>query len=268
MATYVAENVSIDRRAEIDEDVEIGPFCVIGPQAKIGRGTRLENGVTIMGDVTLGRHNHVYPGAVLGGEPQDVSYSGGDTRVVIGDHNVIREGVTVNRASEKEEGLTRVGDSNFLMAYCHVAHDCQLGSHVIVANNTLLAGHVHVHDFTSISGGVAIHHFATIGSYSFIGGMSTVRHDVPPFILVEGHPAKPRCINMVGLKRNNFPADVLDALHEAFRLLFRAKVGLDNAWDILRNNGQLVPQVNQLLSFVQNQHEGQHGRGRERLKAA
>jgi len=268
MATYVAENVSIDQRAEIDEDVEIGPFCVIGPQAKIGRGTRLENGVTIMGDVTLGRHNHVYPGAVLGGEPQDISYSGSDTRVVIGDHNVIREGVTVNRASEKEEGLTRVGDSNFLMAYSHVAHDCQLGNHVIVANNTLLAGHVHVHDFASLSGGVAIHHFATIGSYSFIGGMSTVRHDVPPFILVEGHPAKPRCINMVGLKRNNFPADVLDALHEAFRLLFRAKVGLDNAWEILRNNGQLVPQVNQLLSFVQNQHEGQHGRGRERRKAA
>ncbi len=268
MATYVAENVSIDPHAQIDEDVEIGPFCVIGSNVSIGRGTRLENGVTIMGHVDLGRYNHVYPGVVLGGEPQDVSYTGTDTRVVIGDHNVIREGVTVNRASEKEDGLTRVGNYNFLMAYCHVAHDCRLGDHIIIANNTLLGGHVHVHDYASLSAGAAVHHFATIGSYSFIGGMSTVRHDVPPYILVDGHPSKPRCLNMVGLKRNNFPPDVIEALAEAYRLLFRAKVGLDNAWDILRNNCQLLPQVNHLLSFVQSQHEGQHGRGRERRMAA
>ncbi len=268
MATCIADNVSIDPRAQIDEDVEIGPFCVIGPNVSIGRGTRLENGVTVMGHVDLGRYNHVYPGVVLGGEPQDVSYTGTDTRVVIGDHNVIREGVTVNRASEKEDGLTRVGNYNFLMAYCHVAHDCRLGDHIIIANNTLLGGHVHIHDYASISGGVAVHHFATIGSYSFTGGMSTIRHDVPPYILVDGHPGKPRCLNMVGLKRNNFPPDVIDALAEAYRLLFRAKVGLDNAWDILRNNSQLLPQVNHLLSFVQSQHEGQHGRGRERRMAA
>jgi len=268
MPTYIADNVSIDPDAEIDEDVEIGPFCTIGPHARIGRGTRLENGVTIMGHVTLGRYNHVYPGAVLGGEPQDVSYTGSDTHVVIGDHNIIREGVTINRASEKEDGVTRLGDANFLMAYCHVAHDCQLGSHIVIANNTLLAGHVHVHEYASISGGAAIHHFATVGSYSFISGLSAVRHDVPPYILVEGHPAKPRCVNMVGVKRNNFHPDVIEALAEAYRLLFRAKVGLDNAWDILRNNGQLLPQVNHLLSFVQTQHEGQHGRARERRKAA
>ena len=268
MAIHVADNASIDPRAQIDDEVEIGPFCVIGPHVKIGRGAKLENSVTIMGHVTLGESNHVYPGVVLGGEPQDVTYTGSDTRVVIGDHNVIREGVTVNRASEKEDGVTRVGNRNFLMAYSHVAHDCLLGDHIVVANNTLLAGHVHIHDYASISGGAAVHHFATIGSYCFIGGLSVVRHDVPPYMLVEGHPAKPRCLNMVGLKRNNFPADVLAALNEAYRLLFRAKVGLDNAWEILRAGGQLLPQVNHLLSFIQNQHEGQHGRGRERRKAA
>ncbi len=268
MATSVADHASIDPRAQIDDDVEIGPFCMIGPHVRIGRETRLENGVTIMGQVTLGRYNHVYPGVVLGGEPQDVSYGGSETRVVIGDHNIIREGVTVNRASEKEDGVTRVGDHNFLMAYCHVAHDCQLGSHIIIANNTLLGGHVHVHDRASLSGGVAVHHFATIGAYSFIGGMSTVRHDVPPYMLVDGHPTKARCVNVVGLKRNKFPAEVIDALAEAHRLLFRAKVGLDNAWDILRNNSQLLPQVNHLLSFIQDQHEGQHGRSRERRRAA
>lgn len=268
MAIHIAANACVDPRARIDDDVEIGPFCVIGPQAEIGRGTRLENNVTLMGHVRLGRRNHVYPGAVLGGEPQDISYTGTDTKVVIGDDNVIREGVTVNRASEKENGVTRVGNGNFLMACCHVAHDCQLTNHIVIANNTLLGGHVHVHDHASLSGGVAVHHFATVGSYSFVGGLSAVRHDVPPYMLVEGLPARPRCINVVGLKRNNLSPEVIQALAEAHRLLYRAKVGLDNAWEILRTGGQLLPQVTHLLDFVQNQHEGSHGRGRERRRAA
>jgi UDP-N-acetylglucosamine acyltransferase len=268
MAIYIAENVSIDPRAQIDDEVAIGPFCVIGPQVRLGRGTRLENSVTLLGDVTLGQFNHVYPGAVIGGEPQDISYSGSNTKVVIGDNNIVREGVTINRASEKEDGITHVGDHNFLMAYCHVAHDCKLGSHIIIANNSLLAGHVHIHDYASLSGAVAVHHFATIGSYSFVAGCSAVRHDVPPYMLVEGYPARPRCINAVGLKRNNLPPQVIHALAEAHRLLFRAKVRLEDAWEILRNNGQLMPQVNHLLSFIQEQHEGQHGRGRERRRAA
>ena len=171
MSTYFAENTVIDPRAEIDDEVEIGPFCVIGPKVRIGRGTRLENNVTLMGNVTIGCYNHIYPNAVIGGEPQDISYTGSDTKVVIGDHNIIRECVTINRASEKEDGVTRVGDHNFLMACCHVAHDCQLGNHIIIANGSLLAGHVHVHDHASLSGAVAVHHFATIGSYSFIAGV-------------------------------------------------------------------------------------------------
>ena len=263
MATYFADNASIDPRAEIDDEVEIGPFCVIGPKVRIGRGTRLENNVTLMGNVTIGCYNHIYPNAVIGGEPQDISYTGSDTKVVIGDHNIIRECVTINRASEKEDGVTRIGDHNFLMACCHVAHDCQLGNHIIIANGTLLAGHVHVHDHASLSGAVAVHHFATIGSYSFVAGLSAVRHDVPPYMLVEGYPARPRCINAVGLKRNNFSPQVIQALAEAHRLLYRSKVGLENAWEILRANGQLVPQVNHLLSFVQGQHEG-HARPRPR----
>ena len=154
------------------------------------------------------------------------------------------------------------------MACCHVAHDCQLGNHIIAANNTLFAGHVHVHDHAAFSGGVGVHQFATIGSYSFVAGLSAVRNDVPPYMLVEGYPARPRCINAVGLKRNDFSPEVIEALVEAHRLLYRSKVGLENAWEILRANGHLVPQVNHLLSFVQGQHEGQHGRGRERRRAA
>jgi UDP-N-acetylglucosamine acyltransferase len=267
MAT-VADHVVIDPRAEIDQDVEIGPFCVVGPHVRIGSGCRLENNVTLMGHVTLGKNNHFYPGVVIGGEPQDLSYRGTPTRVVIGDGNTFRECVTVNRATEKEEGVTTVGSHNYLMACTHIAHDCRIGSHVIIANGTLLGGHVHVQDHASLSGGVAVHHYTTIGSYSFVSGLSRVLHDVPPFMLVEGHPTRPRCINVVALKRHNFPPDAIRSLAEAHRLLYRARVGLDHAREILRSNGHLLPQVNELLSFVQVQQEGQHGRGREYRRAA
>ncbi len=268
MATYVADNVSIHPSAEIDEEVEIGPFCTIGPRVRIGRGTRLENNVTLMENVILGQFNHVYPGVVIGGAPQDLSYSGAATRVIVGDHNTIRECATLNRGTEKEDGLTSLGDYNFLMACCHVAHDCRLGDHIILTNGVLLGGHVHIHDHAILSGAVAVHHFATVGSYAFVAGLSGVRQDVPPYLLVEGIPARPRCVNVVALKRNNFSPETIDALHEAHRLLYRARVGLDNAREILRNNGQLVPCVNHMLNFIQDQQEGRHGRGREKRRAA
>ncbi len=270
MATHVAENVSVHPSARIDDDVEIGPFCVIGPHVRIGRGTRLENSVTIMGRVTIGQFNHIYPGAVIGGEPQDLSYTGSDTQVVIGNHNTIRECVTINRASEKEEGVTSIGDHNFLMGCCHVAHDCRLGDRIVIANGTLLGGHVHVEDNVTVSGGVGIHHFATLGSYCFVGGLAIVRHDVPPYMLCEGQPARPRCINVVALKRHDFSPETINCLAEAHRLLFRAKVGLENARQILRSKGFLVPHVSRLLTFIEQQQQGRHGRGRdrERRKAA
>ncbi|MBN1854316.1 MAG: acyl-ACP--UDP-N-acetylglucosamine O-acyltransferase [Pirellulales bacterium] len=268
MAAQISHLASIDPRAEIADHVTIGPFCMVGPHASIGEGTTLLNNVTVMGHVRVGHDNMVYPNVVIGGEPQDISYRGSDTRVIIGNENIIREGVTINRASEKENGITWIGDRNFLMANCHVAHDCRLGNHIIMANGVLLAGHVIVHDHASISGSVGVHHFTTIGSYSFISGLSRVLHDVPPFMLVEGSPARPRCINIVALKRNNFEPDVINCLAAAHRLIYRAKVGLDHAREILRSNDQLVPQVNQLLAFLQEQSEGRHGRSREAGRVA
>jgi UDP-N-acetylglucosamine acyltransferase len=259
---------SVDPRAELAEDVEIGPFCVIGPLAKIGRGTRLLNNVTILGDVTIGEGNTIYAGTVIGGEPQDLNYRGSDTRVEIGDHNVLRECVTINRATEKELGVTSVGSHNFLMACCHVAHDCQVADRVVIANGTLLAGHVRVDHHATLSGNIGIHHFATIGCYSFVSGLSRVMHDVPPYMLVDGNPCRPRCVNIVALKRNDFPPEYIKALNEAHRLIYRAKVGLDHAREILRSRGKLIPAVNHLLSFVQEQQEGRHGRARERRAAA
>ncbi|MEC9005009.1 MAG: acyl-ACP--UDP-N-acetylglucosamine O-acyltransferase [Planctomycetota bacterium] len=268
MATTISDHAVVDPRAELGTDVEIGPFCMVGPDVTIGSGTRLLNNVTLTGHVTLGEHNELYPGVVIGAAPQDLSYQGGDTRVEIGDHNIFREGVTVNRASEKEEGRTTVGNHCYFMACSHIAHDCRVGNWVIMANATLLGGHVHVHDRATLSGGAAVHHFASIGSYSFVSGLSRVLHDVPPYMLVDGVPARPRCINIVALKRNDFTSDDIRALSEAHRVLYRAKVGLDHAREILRANGNLVPAVNHLLSYVQTQQEGRHGRGRERRRAA
>jgi UDP-N-acetylglucosamine acyltransferase len=268
MTTRIAQLAAVDPRAEIDDEVEIGPFTTIGPHVRVLAGTRIMSNVTIEGHVTIGRDNVIYPNVVIGGEPQDISYSGSDTQVIIGNGNTIREGVTINRGSEKEDGVTRLGDKNFLMACSHVAHDCKLGSNIIMANGSLLGGHVHVDDYASLSGAVAVHHYSSIGSYSFVGGLSRVLHDVPPFMLCEGAPARPRCINIVALKRHEFSPHVIDCLAEAHRLIYRAKVGLDPAREILRGNGHLVPQVNELLAFVEGQQDGRHGRCREARRAA
>ncbi len=268
MTRIIAATAHIDPRAELGDDVRIGPFSYIGPEAVIGRGTVIENNVTIKGRTTIGEFNQIHPGAVIGGEPQDVSYTGSPTEVRIGNHNVIRESVTINRGTEKDRGITTVGDHCYFMACSHVAHDCMVGNHVIIANATMLGGHVHVEDHASLSGGVAVHHYASVGGFSFVSGVSRVLHDVPPFMLVEGVPTRPRCVNTVALKRNNFPKETIAALSEAHRLLYRAKVGLDHARDILRTNGRLVPQVNHLLTFVQEQQEGRHGRARDVRRAA
>jgi UDP-N-acetylglucosamine acyltransferase len=266
MASLIADTACVDPRAEVADDVEIGPYCVIGPDAKIGRGTRLIGHVCVLGVTTVGEYNVISPFAVIGGDPQDVSFRGTATRVEVGDHNVIREGVTINRGTEKEDGVTRLGSHNFLMATSHVAHDCKIGDHVTIANGSMLAGHCHVESYASISGGVAVHHFTSIGSYSFIGGQSRIYHDVPPYMLVDGNPSRVRCINVVGLKRNGISPQGIDSLHEAHRLIYRAKMSAKHAAEILESHGHLTPEVRKLLDFIQAQQEGKHGRARERWR--
>ena len=268
MQHKIASTAVVDPQAELDADVEIGPFCLVGPQVRIGRGTQLLNHVTLTGRVELGRFNRVYPYTAIGSEPQDLSYRGADTRVVIGDYNIIRESVTIHRGTEKEAGLTQIGDRNFIMAGCHVAHDCKLGDSIILANATLLGGHVHIANDAVLSGSVVVHHFVSIGSYSFVAGLSRVLHDVPPYMLVEGVPAWPRCVNLVGLKRHGFSQEDSRGLAEAHRLLYRERVGLDHAREMLRAHQLLAPPVNQLFDFIQQQPAGRHGRGRERRRAA
>ncbi len=268
MSVIIAQSAVVDPRAVFEEDVRIGPFCVIGPHVYLGRGTRLESHVTITGHTKIGADNHFHPGVVIGGEPQDLSYRGSPTRVEIGDGNVLREHVTINRASEKEDGITRLGSNCYLMTGSHLAHDCKVGDRVVLANNVMLGGHVHVDHDAILSGGVGVHHFTSIGAYAFVAGLSRVIQDVPPFLLVEGSPAKPRCLNIVGLKRNDFSAEDIRGLNEAHRLLYRSKIGVPQARSMLSQSGSLSPVVQQLFDFLEQQGGGRNGRGRDRRKAA
>lgn len=267
-APRISPLASVDHRAEIGAGVEIGPFCVVGPHAKIGERTRLINSVTLSGHVTLGCDNVVWPGTVLGGDPQDISYRQTPTQVVIGDRNIIRECVTVNRASEKEEGFTRIGSDCYLMATSHVGHDCQLGDRIILGQGSMLGGHSHIHTGAILSGCVAVHHFASIGKFAFVGGSSKVLQDIPPYMLADGHPARCKCANLVALKRNKFPNATILALSEAYRLLYRARVGVEQVRDVMKSKNQLTSEIEDLLAFLDHSKDGRHGRQRHIIKAA
>ena len=205
MSTVIAQSAVVDPRARLGNNVRVGHFCVIGPDVSIGDNTSVEDHVVISGVTSIGDDNHIFPGCVIGSHPQDTSYKNSPTRVEIGHGNVLREHCTVHRGTEKEEGVTRIGNNNFFMVGTHVAHDCQLRDRIVSANNCLMGGHVHIGNDVTIAGGVAIHHFVSVGQLAYIGGMSRVVHDVPPYMTAEGQPARPRSVNVVGLKRHDYP---------------------------------------------------------------
>lgn len=270
MAASIAKTAVIDPRARIGKDVKIGHFCVIGPDVTIQDGTVLQENVVVKGNTTIGEGNKLFAGCIIGTDPQDVSYRNTDTRVVIGDNNTFREMCTVNRASEKEDGITSIGDNNYFMTNTHVAHDCKLGDRIVTANNCMLGGHVHIGNDVTLAGGVGVHHFVSVGQLSFVGAMSCCIQDVPPFMIVDGGHAKPRCVNAVGLKRNSYPKEDVDVLNRAFKLMYRARVGIDAARTELFATGPIRPVLIQLFDHLERATVGRHGRGRDqrRKKAA
>lgn len=263
----ISPKCHIESGAEIGEDVEIGPFCYIGEKVKIGNGCRLIHSVTITGNTTLGEKNIVFPYAVLGSPPQDLKYKGEDTRLVLGEGNMVREFVTMNMGTAQGGGETRVGSHCLFMACSHVAHDCKVGNNVIMANNVLLAGHVRVEDRAILNGAAAINQYTTIGTLAFIGGLTRIVQDVPPYMIVEGNPSKVRGVNVVGLRRNGFSEEEISALKKAHREIFRKTLVRREILDEIEREETLSPAVRYLVHFLRAAEHGKQGRAQESPEA-
>lgn len=242
----------VSPHAQLAEDVVVRAYSIVGPNVKIGSGTVLGPHAIVDGHTTIGERNQIHPFTTLGYPPQDLSYQGEETQLIIGDENIIRENATIHRGTARGGGLTRLGNRNFIMAYAHVAHDCKIGNYVILANAATLAGHVRIDDHAVIGGLVAIHQFIRVGTHAFIGGKSGLRMDMPPYMLAFGAPAKLYGPNLVGLKRKGFSTEAIQSLKKCYRLLFRSGLTMDEAIVKAREEVDPLPEVENLLQFVAN----------------
>ena len=219
----------IDPKAKLDDDVSVGPYCVIGSGVKIGSGTILESHVILKGNTKLGKKNHLYQFSTVGDDSPDKKYKGEATKLVIGDENQIREGVTIHRGTVQEKGVTKIGNRNLLLAYSHVAHDCEIGDDVVLTNQAALAGAVKVGNGAILAGYAIVHQFCTVGAYSFCAMGSAVNKDVPAFVRVRGNPARSYGINTVGMKRLGYSVRTIEALRSAYRSIYRKNLTIEEA---------------------------------------
>ncbi|SCK53685.1 acyl-[acyl-carrier-protein]--UDP-N-acetylglucosamine O-acyltransferase [Variovorax sp. HW608] len=227
--TLIHPTAIVDPAAQLDPTVSVGPYAVIGPHVRVGAGTTIGAHCVIEGRTTIGRDNRIFQFASLGAIPQDKKYAGEPTELVIGDRNTIREFCTFNLGTAQDAGVTRVGDDNWIMAYVHIAHDCQLGSQITMANNVTLAGHVHVEDWATVGGLAGVLQRMRIGAHTMVGFASHVNKDVPPYMVVDGSPLVVRGVNLVGLRRRDFSAERIAAIREMHKLLYRQGKTLDEA---------------------------------------
>lgn len=241
--------------AKIDPSCEIGPYCVVGANVEIGPRCKLHSHVVVDGHTRLGEGNEIFPFASIGLKTQDLKWKGGVTRTEIGDFNTFREYVTIHSATGDGE-VTKVGSHNHILAYCHIAHNVEVGSHVIMSNVATLAGHVIVEDRAVVGGLAAVHQFCRIGSMAIIGGCSKVVQDVPPFMMADGNPAETRTINKVGLERNGVPAEAQSALKQAYKILFRDGLTISNALVKIDSEVPKCPEIEHLLRFVRSSERG------------
>ncbi len=269
MEARISPMSHVDPNACIGRGVVIGPFCVVGPNVSIGDNTVLQSHVVLTARTTIGSNNRFWPNSVIGGEPQDVSWQDSETEIVIGDNNIFREGVTVNRGAEKEDGITRIGNNNMFMANSHIAHNCRIFNNTILVNGVLLGGHVHVHDGAIVSGNSVVHHFSTLGRLSFVSGGCRVPHDIPPFMLAAGSDDPTlKTINVVGMRRAGISNSSIDVIKEAFRLLYRRNRPLAEVKEHFQDTlqGTIPIELSMLLTFVENQRAGKLGRAREAVR--
>lgn len=243
--------------AQIGPHVSIGPYVVIGPRVHIGEGSEIMDHVSIAGETYLGACNRVFPFASVGQDPQDKKYQGETpSRLEMGDHNVVREYVTLNRGTAQGGGVTRIGSHNLFMAYCHVAHDCEVGDHTIFANCATLGGHVHIGDAVYLGGFTAVHQFCTIGRNTMTGGHTMIAQDVPPYVIASGNRARLYGINRIGLERSGFPPEEIQALQQAYKRFFRGKVGAEEALAELESAYAHSPHVMNLVRFIRASERG------------
>lgn len=270
--TVIHPTAVVDPQATLGPDVEVGPHCYVAAGATLGAHCRLISHAVILGGTTLGDHNTVWPHATLGADPQDLKYADEPTQLVIGHHNQFREHVTIHRGTGNGGGVTKLGNDNLIMVAAHVAHDCVIGDHVVIANASLLAGHVLVEDHAVISGATAVQHYVTIGQYAYVAGMTRVVQDVPPFMVVEGNPARVRGVNTIGLERHRFEPEVIDHLKQAHRHLYRSE-----GEDSLAAMGEHIARIESdypddecvliLTRFLKNMAGGFYGRYREATRS-
>ena len=242
--------------AKLEEGVKIGAFSVVGENVRIGRDTVIDSHVVIEGWTEIGAKCHIFPFVSIGAAPQAVRYHDEPTRLIMGDGNVIREFVTINRGTVEGGGITKLGNANLIMAYSHIAHDCQIGNRIVLANSSTLGGHILVEDYAIVGGVVAIHQFVRVGCYAIIGGASAAPQDIPPYMTASGNRAKLYGLNLVGLKRHGFPETTIASLKQAYRILFRSHLPLRKAIEKVEQEVPEIPEIRHLLDFIKNSKRG------------
>ena len=246
----------IDPGAELAADVTVGPYTVIGPDVVIGAGSEIGSHVVINGPTCIGRENRIFQFASVGEAPQDKKYAGEPTRLEIGDRNTIREFVTINRGTAQDQGVTSIGDDNWIMAYVHIAHDCRIGNQTIFANNASLAGHVTISDYVILGGFTLVHQFCSLGAHSLTAFGSGISLDVPPYVTVGGSPAKAHGLNMEGLRRRGFSEESRKSLKQAYKTLYRENNSLQDAIAILTERTQDCAELQLLVTFLEQLKRG------------
>lgn len=242
--------------ARLAPDVQVGPWSIIGPDVEVGEGTVIASHVVVKGPTVIGKHNRIFQFSSVGEDTPDLKYKGEPTRLVIGDHNVIREGVTIHRGTVQDRAETTIGDHNLLMAYVHIGHDSVIGNHCILVNNAALAGHVHVGDWAILSGFTLVHQFCKIGMHSFTGMGSAIGKDVPAYVMVTGSPAAAKNINAEGLRRRGFTKDELAVITKAFKIIYRRGFTLDEALTQLQALAESCPRLMPMIESLQSSSRG------------
>jgi UDP-N-acetylglucosamine acyltransferase len=248
--SLIDQRAVIDPRAELDEGVSVGPFSVIGPDVEIGAGTWIGPHAVLRGPTRIGSDNRIFQFASVGEDPQDRKYGGEQTRLVLGDRNVVREFATIHRGTVQDAFTTRIGDDNLFMAYSHVAHDCQIGNHVIMANAASLGGHVTIEDWAILGGFSIVHQFCHVGAHSFCAMGSVLSKDVPPYVTVSGNPARPHGINSEGLRRRQFSEQAMLSIKRGYKLLYKSHMRLEDAVAAIRDLGRASPELALMADFL------------------